>query len=147
VIIDIGEARDIHPRNKLDVGNRLALAALKVAYNKDIVYTGPVYRSMEKKGDKILLSFSNTGSGFSIRDKYGYVKGFAIAGADQKFAWANAFLEGDKIVVYNASVKDPVAVRYAWGNNPDDANLYNKEGLPASPFRTDTWPGISKGQK
>jgi sialate O-acetylesterase len=147
VIIDIGEAHDIHPRNKRDVGNRLALGALKVAYNKDIVYTGPVYRSMEKKDDKIVLTFSNTGSGLWVRDKYGYIKGFAIAGADQKFVWANAFLEGDKIVVYNAVVRDPVAVRYAWGNNPDDANLYNKEGLPASPFRTDTWPGISKGQK
>jgi sialate O-acetylesterase len=146
VAIDIGEANDIHPRNKLDVGNRLALAALKVAYGKDIVYTGPVYHSMEKRGDKILLTFSNMGGGLSVKDKYGYLKGFAIAGADQKFVWAQAFFEGDKIVVYNASVKDPVAVRYAWANNPDDANLYNKEGLPASPFRTDRWPGISKGQ-
>lgn len=144
VIIDIGEENDIHPRNKKDVGYRLALAALKVAYGKDLVYSGPVYKSMEKTGDRIQLSFSDTGSGLWIRDKYGYVKGFAIAGEDKKFVWAMAHVEGNKIVVYSPQVKDPVAVRYAWANNPDDANVYNKEGLPASPFRTDTWPGVSQ---
>jgi sialate O-acetylesterase len=146
VIIDIGEANDIHPRNKQDVGLRLALAALKVAYGKDLVYSGPVYQSIKVEGNKAILSFTNTGSGLMTKDKYGYVKGFAIAGADKKFVWAKAYLEGNTVVVHSESVTTPVAVRYAWGNNPDDASLYNKEALPASPFRTDTWPGITGGK-
>jgi sialate O-acetylesterase len=141
VIIDIGEANDIHPRNKQDVGYRLALAAEKIAYGKDIVYSGPVFKSMKKEGNKIILSFTNTGSGLMAKDKYGYLKGFAIAGADQKFTWAKAWVEEDKVIVFNETISDPVAIRYAWADNPDDANLYNKEGLPASPFRTDTWKG------
>jgi sialate O-acetylesterase len=139
VIIDIGEEKDIHPRNKQDVGLRLALSALHVAYKKDNVYSGPVYQSMEKINGKIVLTFSNTGSGLMAKDRYGYLKAFAIAGPDQKFVWAKAYIENDKVIVYHPDVKDPVAVRYAWGNNPDDADLYNKEGLPASPFRTDDW--------
>jgi sialate O-acetylesterase len=146
ITIDIGEANDIHPRNKKDVGLRLALQALRIAYGKQLVSSGPVYRGMERKGEKIEISFLETGGGLLIRDKYGYVKGFAIAGEDQKFVWAQAYAEGDKIVVYSPQVKEPVAVRYAWGNNPDDANVYNKEGLPAGPFRTDTWRGVSQGQ-
>jgi sialate O-acetylesterase len=146
VIIDIGEADDIHPRNKQDVGLRLALAALKTTYGKDIVYSGPVYQSMKVDGNKIVVSFTNIGSGLITRDKYGYVKGFAIAGADKKFVWAKAHIEGNTVVVYSDAVKNPVAVRYAWGNNPDDASLYNKELLPASPFRTDTWLGITEGK-
>lgn len=139
VIIDIGEANDIHPRNKQDVGLRLALAAEKVAYGKDIVYSGPVYQSMTTNGNKIILSFTNTGSGLWAKDKYGYLRGFSIAGADQKFVWAKAVIEGDKVVVYSDAIASPAAVRYAWADNPDDANFYNKEGLPASPFRTDNW--------
>lgn len=145
VIIDIGEADDIHPRNKQDVGYRLALAAEKVTYNKNIVYTGPVYSSMEKKGNKIVLHFTNTGTGLWAKDRYKYLKGFAIAGNDQRFVWAKAVIEGNTVVVSCDAVPDPVAVRYAWGNNPDDANFYNMEGLPASPFRTDNWKGITKG--
>ncbi len=144
VITDIGERDDIHPKNKQDVGYRLALAAEKVAYGKDIVYSGPRYQSMKKEGNKIILNFSNVGSGLLVKDKYGYAKGFAIAGEDRKFIWAKAFIDGDKIVVYNDEIKNPVAVRYAWGNNPDDADLYNKEDLPASPFRTDDWKGITQ---
>ncbi len=144
VITDIGEANDIHPKNKQDVGYRLALVAEKVAYGKDIVYSGPQYQSMKKEDNKIVLSFSNIGGGLKIKDKYGYVKGFAVAGEDQKFVWAKAFIEGDKVVVYNDEIKNPLAVRYAWGNNPDDANLYNQEGLPASSFRTDDWKGITQ---
>jgi sialate O-acetylesterase len=144
VIIDIGEARDIHPRNKLDVGYRLALAAEKVAYGKDIVYTGPVYQSMKVEGNKIICSFSGAGGGLTAaKDKYGYLKGFSIAGSDQKFTWAKAYIDGDKVVVYSDEITTPVAVRYAWADNPDDANLYNKEGLPASPFRTDSWKGAT----
>ena len=137
VIIDIGEANDIHPRNKKDVGYRLAMAAEKVAYGKDIVYSGPTFTGMELDGNKAVLSFSNIGSGLKVKDKYGYVKGFAIAGADGKFVWAKAQLKDNKVVVWSSQVNEPKAVRYAWGDNPDDANLYNKEGLPASPFRTD----------
>lgn len=140
VIIDIGEAKDIHPRNKDDVGHRLALAAFKITYGKDMVYSGPTYRSMEISGDRIVLDFDNTGSGLIARDKYGYLRSFAIAGPDKKFVWAKAYIApGNKVVVMHADVKNPVAVRYAWADNPDDANLYNVEGLPASPFRTDDW--------
>lgn len=147
VAIDIGEADDIHPTNKQDVGKRLALPALKIAYGKELVFSGPVYESMLVEGNSIRLKFSNTGSGLEIKDKYGYLKGFAIAGEDKVFHWALAKLDGNEIIVSSSMVKKPVAVRYAWGNNPDDANLYNKEGLPASPFRTDTWPGITEGSK
>jgi sialate O-acetylesterase len=140
IAIDIGEANDIHPKNKQDVGYRLALAALKVAYDKNVTYSGPVYQSMEVKGNKIILSFANVENGLTAKnDRYGYLKGFAIAGADQKFVWAKATIEGDKVIVTSDAVVQPVAVRYAWGNNPDDANLYNVGGLPASPFRTDNW--------
>jgi sialate O-acetylesterase len=145
VATDIGEAKDIHPRNKQDVGLRLALAALKVAYGMDIVYSGPVYKSMAKEGKTIALSFSNVGGGLLAKgDKYGYLKGFSIAGSDKKFVWAKAKIEGDKVIVYSDEIGDPVAVRYAWADNPEDANLFNQEGLPASPFRTDTWAGITK---
>lgn len=144
VLIDIGEANDIHPRNKQDVGLRLALAAEKVAYNKDIVYSGPVYRSMTVEDNKIILSFSNIGTGLMAKDRYGYLRGFSIAGIDQKFVWAKATIEGDKVIVYSDSVAAPHAVRYAWADNPDDANFYNREGLPASPFRTDNWKLVTQ---
>lgn len=146
VAIDIGEADDIHPKNKQDAGKRLALAALKISYGKDIVHSGPVYESMETKEDCIYLTFSHTGSGLKARSKYGYLKGFAIAGPDRVFHWARAEIQGNRIRVYHPDIKNPVAVRYAWGNNPADANLYNIEGLPASPFRTDSWPGITEGR-
>jgi len=139
VIIDIGEANDIHPRNKKDVGDRLALSAEKVAYEKDVVHSGPVYESMKVVDNTIELTFSSIGSGLKAIDKYGYLRGFAIAGSDHKFVWAQARIVGNKIVVISDQIKTPQAVRYAWGNNPDDANLYNQEGLPASPFRTDQW--------
>ncbi|MBN1999680.1 9-O-acetylesterase [candidate division KSB1 bacterium] len=143
VTIDIGEADDIHPRNKQDVGKRLALAARKVAYGQELVFSGPTYKSMAIDGDKIVLSFENTGGGLMAKDKYGYLKGFTIAGDDGKFVWAKAAIDGNRIIVYNEQVKNPVAVRYAWADNPDDANFYNAEDLPASPFRTDDWPGLT----
>lgn len=143
--IDIGEANDIHPKNKQDVGKRLALNALKIAYNKDIVFSGPMYRSVEFKDGKAFITFSETGSGLKAKDKYGYLKGFTIAGADKKFKWAKAEIVDNKtVVVYSGDIKDPKSVRYGWANNPDDVNLYNVEGLPANPFRTDDWPGITK---
>ena len=144
VLIDIGEAGDIHPKNKQDVGYRLSLPALKMVYGKNIVFSGPTYKSMKIEGNKIRLTFDNIGSGLITKDKYGYVKGFAIAGENKKLVWAKAYLEGNEIVVYNDSIANPIAVRYAWADNPDDASLYNKEGLPASPFRTDDWKGITQ---
>lgn len=143
VAIDIGEADDIHPRNKQDVGKRLALAAMRVSYGKDIVHSGPVYKSMEIIGNKIRLNFSHIGSGLVAKDKYGYLKGFAIAGEDRVFHWARGVVMDDHVIIYSNAVTKPVAVRYAWGNNPDDANLYNKENLPAGPFRTDNWTMIT----
>jgi sialate O-acetylesterase len=147
VIIDIGEADDIHPRNKQDVGKRLAIAAQKVAYGLDVVHSGPVYDAMRIEGDQIRVSFKGTGSGLTARDRYGYLKGFTVAGKDKRFTWAIAEIDGNSVVVKSTNVKKPVAVRYAWANNPADANLYNKEGLPASPFRTDDWPGVTYGRK
>ncbi|MFT5386690.1 MAG: sialate O-acetylesterase [Saprospiraceae bacterium] len=138
VIIDIGNPDDIHPRNKQDVGFRLALGARKIAYNEDLVYSGPVYKSMEIEDSAIRLSFDLFGS--KLATKNGEIlQTFEIAGPDKKFYWAQAKIEGDQIVVRNKIISDPVAVRYAWSINPENANLYNSEGNPASPFRTDDW--------
>ena len=145
VTIDIGEASDIHPKNKQDVGKRLMLSALKVAYDKDIVYSGPIYKSMQIEGEKAILSFDHIGSGLMVKSKHGYINEFEIAGADKKFYWAKAEVVGDKVIVYSNNVKKPVAVRFGWSNNPAELNLYNKEGLPASPFRTDDWTGVTDG--
>ena len=135
VINDIGAANDIHPRNKQDVGKRLALWALGNSYGKKIVYSGPLYKSMKVDGDKIILSFDHVGGGLTVKGG-GPLKGFAIAGEDKKFVWADAKIEGETIIVGSDKVSAPVAVRYAWADNPV-CNLYNKEGLPASLFRTD----------
>ena len=137
VAIDLGEWNDIHPLNKKDVGRRLALAAQKIAYgDNDIVYSGPIYKSMKVDGNKIILSFTNIGSGL-IAKGGGELKYFSIAGADKQFVWAKAKIENDKIIAWSDSISAPIAVRYAWADNPERANLYNVEGLPASPFRTD----------
>ena len=141
VIIDIGEANDIHPKNKQDVGKRLALWALVKDYGRDMVYSSPMYKSMKKDGNKIVLSFDHVGGGLVAKGG-GPLKGFAIAGEDKKFVWADAKIDGDKVVVSSPDVADPVAVRYAWADNPV-CNLYNKEDLPACPFRTDEWPGVT----
>jgi sialate O-acetylesterase len=139
VITDIGEWNDIHPLNKEDVGKRLALSGQKVAYgDAKVVYAGPLYQSMKVQGNKVILSFTNTGSGLMAKGG-SELKYFAIAGADKKFVWAKATIESNKVIVWNDNVLNPVAVRYAWADNPEGANLYNKEGLPASPFRTDGW--------
>lgn len=145
--IDIGDAADIHPKNKQDVGKRLALCALNIAYGKEVIYSGPVYQSLKVEGDKAVITFSNTGKGLVVHDKYGYVKGFALAGDDKKFYWAKGEISGNKVILQSNRVKNPVAVRYAWADNPDDADLYNEEGLPAVPFRTDQWKGITFGVK
>lgn len=145
VAIDIGEADNIHPKNKQDVGKRLALAAEKIAYGKNIVYSGPTYESMEKKENKIKINFSHTGTGLIA--KGGVLKQFAIAGEDKKFVWANAEINGKSVIVSSPQVTNPVAVRYAWADNPEGCNLYNREGLPAVPFRTDDWPGLTIDKK
>ena len=145
VTTDVGDALDIHPKDKQTVGKRLALSALKVAFKQDIIYTGPVYNSMNISGNMATLTFDETGDGLKIKDKYGYVKGFAIAGDDHKFYWATGNITGkNTLELWSPEVKNPVAVRYGWGNNPDDANLYNSSDLPASPFRTDKWKGITE---
>lgn len=140
VITDLGDAKDIHPTRKEGVGARLALAARKIAYREKIVYSGPIYKSMKVDGNRITISFNHTGSGLMAKD--GPLKGFAIAGDDKKFVWADAVISGKKIVVSSPKVVNPVAVRYGWANFPD-VNLYNVEGLPASPFRTDDFPMLT----
>jgi sialate O-acetylesterase len=135
VAIDLGEWNDIHPDNKKAVADRLALIADKMVYGKDIVYSGPIFKSAAIDGDKITVTFTNTGSGLIANDGE-ELREFAIAGADKKFVWAKARIDGDKIIVSSDAVVNPMYVRYAWADNPD-VNLYNKEGLPASPFRTE----------
>lgn len=145
VTIDIGDADDIHPKNKQDVGKRLALNALAKDYDKDMVYSGPMYKAMRIWKGKAILSFSHTHGGLTTSDS-GPVKGFALAGNDRKFVWADAVIKDKHVVVSSPQVPDPVAVRYAWASNPD-CNLVNGAGLPASPFRTDQWPGMTLGSK
>lgn len=145
VIIDIGDDKDIHPKNKQDVGKRLALAADAIAYGKEIEYSGPMYDSMAVEGNTVRIKFKHLGGGLEAKGG-GEPKGFAIAGADKKWVWAQAKIDGETIVVSSDRVEKPAAVRYAWANNPE-CNLYNKAGLPASPFRTDDWDGVTKNNK
>ena len=144
VAIDIGDADDIHPKFKQEVGRRLALNALAQVYGQDIVYSGPIYKSMSFEGDKIRITFDHVGGGLTAGGKM--PEGFAVAGEDKKFVWAEAKIEGNTVLVWSPQVPKPVAVRYAWADNPV-CNLYNVEGLPAAPFRTDDWPGITQAVK
>lgn len=149
-LADVGNPGDIHPKNKQDVGERLALLALARDYGqKNLVCSGPLYREMKVEGNKIRISFDSTGSGLIVATKKGYdpivkdpqgkLKKFAIAGVDRKWVWGEAVIEGQTVVVSSPEVATPAAVRYAFTMNPDGCNLYNSEGLPASPFRTDNW--------
>jgi sialate O-acetylesterase len=144
VIVDIGETNDIHPRNKLDVGHRLALWALAQTYHRSIEYSGPLYDSNSIEGNSIRIRFKHA-TGLKTSDGQ-MPKSFAIAGADRKFYWADAHIDGETIVVSSAKVASPVAVRYAWADNPE-VNLYNGVSLPASPFRTDDWKGITADRR
>ena len=135
VAIDIGDAADIHPKNKQDVGKRLALWAMAKIYKRNIEYSGPLYKSVEFKDGKAILTFDHVDGGLEIKGG-NELKGFAIAGKDGKFVWANAKIEKDKVIVWSPKIPEPKAVRYGWADNPA-VNLYNKAGLPASPFRTD----------
>ncbi|MBX6312611.1 MAG: sialate O-acetylesterase [Isosphaeraceae bacterium] len=142
VIIDLGEGKDIHPRNKQDVAKRLARWALARDYGIDVPYHSPQYKAMEKQNGKILLTFDHVGGGLQTFD-VAEPRGFAVAASDRKFVWAKARLIGkDKVEVWSDEVSDPVAVRYAWADNPV-CNVYSKEGLPLTPFRTDDWPGLT----
>ena len=150
VTIDVGDPFDLHPVDKYDVGHRLALVARKLAYGEKVVGMGPLYKKMSVKGNKIILEFTNQGKklmigtspyipeGEQARPKPTKLTGFGIAGTDRKFVWADAVIEGNKVIVSSPEVAEPVAVRYGFSNSPR-CNLYNEEGLPASPFRTDHW--------
>jgi sialate O-acetylesterase len=147
VTIDIGEARDIHPKNKLDVGKRMSSWALAQVYGRKLVASGPVLRSARTAGGKMILSFAEVGTGLKIRDG-DRLQEFAIAGADRKWHWAEAKIVGkDRVEVWAAAVSQPLAVRYAFNNNPKAPNLTNDSGIPASPFRTDDWPGPTDGKR
>lgn len=139
VAVDLGEWNDLHPLNKKDVGERLALAARNLAYGETkLIYSGPTYKSSRIEKNQVTIQFSNTGSGLISRNK-GQLRGFSIAGEDRDFHWAKARIEGTKVIVWSEQVNQPTAVRYAWADNPQPADLYNKEGLPAAPFRTDDY--------
>ena len=138
VTIDIGNSKNIHPKNKQEVGRRLALQAAANTYGQKVVFSGPVFHSFQIVGSKIDLKFSSVGGGLKIINDKKKLSGFAIAGVDKIFYWADAEIQGDKIIVSSKQVEFPVAVRYGWSNNPD-CSLYNTENLPASPFRTDDW--------
>lgn len=147
VSTDVGNPKDIHPTNKQDVGHRLAVNALKFDYGQDVLHSGPMYESVKFEEGKATLSFKYTGKGLMAKDKFGYLKGFEIAGEDKAFYYAKADIIGDKVVVYHPKGLKPIAVRYAWADAPEDANLFNIDGLPASPFRTDDWKGLTVGKK
>lgn len=144
VTIDIGDPHDINPKNKQEVGRRLALTAFRIAYGQELIASGPVFKEMKIVGREIHLQFHNLNGGLIAHGDS--LKGFTIAATDKKFVWASARIEGSSVIVSADQVDNPVAVRYAWGDNPE-CNLFNKTGLPAVPFRTDDWPGVTVQNK
>lgn len=155
VTVDIGDPNDIHPKNKLDVGKRLAAEAMRVAYSGSAkgesatgdASRGPMFEGVRVDGNKAVVTFKNVGSGLMVKDRYGYLKGFEVAGSDHQFHYAKADIQGNTVVVHADSVTSPVAVRYGWADDNSEANLYNQESFPAVPFRTDTWKGITEAAK
>ncbi|CAL1520185.1 sialate O-acetylesterase [Chitinophaga sp. MM2321] len=147
VTIDIGSATEIHPQNKQDVARRLAATALHELYNIPQVHSGPAYKAMKTKAGQAIITFNDIGSGLMVKDRYGYIKGFEIAGADRKFHYAKAYLAGDSVIIYNEQVSEPFSVRYGWADDAGACSLYNIEGFPAGPFRVDNWPEITSGVK
>ncbi len=150
VAIDIGEGKDIHPKNKFDVGERLAAWALAKDYGrKELVHFGPLFRTITVEGDKARIVFDHVGGGLIVGkktgrepvvvDPQGKLKRFSVAGEDKVWHWADAVIDGNDVLVSSGKVAKPIAVRYAWSSNPEGCNLYNKEGFPACPFRTDNW--------
>jgi len=147
VTIDIGEAHDIHPKNKLDVGRRMARWALADVYGRKLTKSGPAFREAKVSGARIVVKFDDAGTGLRLRDG-DQLEEFAIAGADRKWYWAHAKIVGkDRVEVWSDAVSQPIAVRYAFNNNPKHPNLTNETGLPAAPFRTDNWPGPTDGKR
>jgi sialate O-acetylesterase len=143
VTIDVGNPNDIHPVRKKEVGDRLALAALHHTYDiKTLEYAGPQLQSWKVEGNKMLLTFSHADGGLQVKGEA--PKHFAIAGDDKKFVWARATVKDNTITVWHPSISKPAAVRYAWADSPVEANVFNKAGLPAVPFRTDNWKGITQ---
>ena len=147
VTTDIGNAKDIHPTNKIDVGLRLAAITLNNVYGKKQVFGGPMYKSQKIKGNQIVLTFDKTGSGLSSPDSNGNLKGFEIAGADKVFHSAKAIIKDNKVIVSCKNVSNPVAVHYGWADDDTEINLFNKEKFPASPFRTDNWEMMTANEK
>ena len=142
--IDLGDANDIHPKRKQEVGARLALAARKIAYGEELVHAGPVFRRAKRSGVRMIITFDQ--KDLVSRDKFGFVRGFTVAGADGIFHWAVAYVENGKVVAFSPAVKKPLYVRYAWADNPGEISLYNTQGLPAYPFRTDSRPLSTQGK-
>ena len=140
VTIDVGESGNLHPPRKQEIGGRLALWALGTVYEKKLVYSGPLYKGMRVEEKSIRINFDHTGGGLQVKGDL--LQGFTIAGPDKQFHQAKAHIEGDSVIVSSLEVDSPVAVRYAWQDSPD-CNLFNRDGLPASPFRTDDWPGAT----
>jgi sialate O-acetylesterase len=145
VTTDIGDSHDIHPRNKKDVGYRLAAVALGNTYGKKITFRGPSYESITISGTQAIITFKNGSGELTTPDKYGYLRGFEIAGSDQKFYPAQAFIKNGEVVVQHEQVTKPVAVRYNWADDAIEGNLFNKAGFPAEPFRSDSWKSITEG--
>ena len=144
VTTDIGDAKDIHPKNKQDVGKRLAAIALNKDYHIKKEYSGPVYQYMKKSGNKIILTFTHASSGLFAKNNNAFLGGFEIASADKKFYPATAIIKNGRVEVNRAGLNAPVAVRFGWADVTDENNLYNREGLPAVPFRTDKWKGLTE---
>ena len=147
VTTDIGDPKDIHPKNKQDVGKRLAASALQNTYNQQVTPSGPLYKSVVFDNDKATISFDFVANGLVAKDKYGYLKGFEIAGDNHEFYYVRAEIVGDKVVVKHPKSLKVAAVRYAWSDAPEEANLFNTEGYPASSFRTDNWKGVTENGK
>ena len=147
VTTDIGEEKDIHPKNKQDVGKRLAAIALHKTYGVSSIYNGPKYQSMKIEGNKVIVTFNKISGDLSVKNQSKDVKGFEIAGANKQFYKAKGIIKGNTVVLSYDEVSKPVSVRYAWADYPGDANLFNKQGFPAGPFRTDKWKGITEGNK
>jgi len=134
VTIDVGEWNDVHPSNKKVVGERLALAAAALVYNeKNLVYSGPLFRSLKRSDGQLIIDFDHIGGGLTFDGQK--LNGFAIAGAKGNYVWADASIKDNSVMVWSKKINHPVKVRYGWADNPEKANLYNQEGLPASPFQ------------
>jgi len=146
VTTDVGNANDIHPRDKASVGFRLANEALSSVYSVPNENRSPLFKSADFKDGYAMVNLTHADSGLMAKDQYGYIKGFELAGADHKFYFAKAEIVGSQVKVWCSQVTQPVSVRYAWTNAPVEANLFNKEGYPVGPFRSDDWKGVTEGK-